>query len=282
MIGKSYSKFIKSISRLLAMILLVLMTSTSLVMAAGEDTEVLIEIDRDSIQMGVSTQVSLILRNPDGKAEIVSFGGLDEFEVVSTKQTNSTSMVNGVTVKEIGVIYTLKAKEVGPKTLKAVIKVGDDLYESNIAKITVTERDASFDETAEEVFIRTVVADEEIYLGEKAVITYELYSMHNLADFAFLNSIMVDGFVIESSEDGNYQPSYLTIGGQQYVMIEVKQLVMSLPKLGIIPSLLLTFRPILVVVVCLAIHKRFTLIQKLWIYQSNRSLQTGNQLVLLV
>lgn len=217
--------------------MLLFVTLVTPITVFAEDEAVAIEMASTKLQMGVSTELSLVLQNIDS-AELVSFDGLENFEILSTNQSNTSKSVNGQSTKEAGVTYSLMPKEVGSFQLKAVIKVDGDTYETNTVKVTVTERDDSLKEIEEDIFLRTIVSNESVYFGDKVVITYELYSRYQVEGFDFTEDVVFDGFVVETSEKGDFKPTYLTIDGNQYVMYRAEQLVLNATKPGdyLVPS----------------------------------------------
>jgi len=220
-------------------LVMLIFTLTSYKTQAASDTEVLLEMDRTRLQMGLSTDVSLILRNVDDSVELVDFSGIDAFDILNQSQSNSTSTVNGVSTKEVKVTYTISPKEIGTANLQVTLKIGDQTFKTNTLNVTVEARDESLDDVTEDLFMRTTLSKDQIFFGEKAIVTYELYSRYNLTDFGFTSPLDIDGFVVESSEDGQYQPNYITINGNKYVMYEVKKLMLSPTDIGMheIPAL---------------------------------------------
>ncbi len=188
------------------------------------DQEVLIEMNDTKLQMDVSTEMSLILRNVSGDVKLVSFEGLDNFEVLSNSQSSSTSIINGAASKEVKSNYTIMPKSVGTFTLQAVLSIDGVQYETNSVTVTVEEKDESLSGAKDDIFIRTTISGDSCYYGDNVVVTYELYSRYQVSEFGFTDSLTADGFIVEENSDQEYKPNYTTIDGNKYVMYTVKQL----------------------------------------------------------
>lgn len=207
------------------------MTVITVPVYAEEEKEVFIEMNKTQLQMGVSTEIVLVLRNV-GKAQIHSFEGMENFETISTGQSNSTQIINGATTKEVRVTYRVMPIATGTFTLKASIESGKDMLETKPLEITITERDASMDTITEEVYVRTVINDDEIYFGEKAVVTYQLFSQYNLENSGIIEDVTIDGLIVDKVDTSVYQPDYMTISGNQYMMVVSEQLIVEGIKPG--------------------------------------------------
>jgi len=211
--------------------IIVMLHATSFHINAA-DQEIRLEMNDTSIQMGVSTTMSLVISNPSGKAEIVDFSGLDQFAVVSRSQSSSTSIINGKSTKETAVNYTIMPKAVGTYTLQATLKIDGNEYTTNAITVHVSEMDEELSNQSEDIFIRTIPSSEEVYFGQNLIVTYELYSRYQVEDFAFKDDLSCDGFVIEQNQDLEYKPNYLTINGNKYVTYTVGQMVLTPTKTG--------------------------------------------------
>lgn len=83
-------------------------------------------------------------------------------------------------------------------------------YRTNELKITVRETREDTTGELKDLFIKTnISAEEEIYFGQKAVLTYELYSRYNIEDFGFLDSINIDGFMMNDVKQEDLKASYV-------------------------------------------------------------------------
>jgi len=220
--------YMKPISALLLVILLSLSLGIHLY---ATDEKAKIEIDTTNLTMGASAKLSLVFETT-GDTELVRFDGLDQFDVISSNQVSSTQIINGNSTSEKSINYIIMPKQVGSYSLQAVVKIDGHTYETNTIDVTVSERDTNLDGETEDVFIKTVVSNNETYFGEKVIVSYELYTRYNISQYGFLDSVELDGFIIDEIQEDSLTANYVTIDGNQYAKYEVKKLVLNPVKVG--------------------------------------------------
>lgn len=216
------------VSRLfLVMLLMVSMTTV----VYGDEEEVSLEVNTSHLQMGERTDLSMVLKNI-GSAKLVTFEGIDHFEILSSGQSSSTQIINGTSTKITKASYTITPKEVGTFRLQATIQVDEGLLETNVIEMVVTEMDNALKDVDSEVFIRTSVSNETVYFGQPVVVTYDLYSIYQVEKFGFIEDLVVDGFIVEHNDEGKYEPNYLVINDTQFVKYKADQLLLYPIKPG--------------------------------------------------
>jgi hypothetical protein len=83
-----------------------------------------------------------------------------------------------------------------------------------------------------DLFIKTIISHEEAYLGEKIVLSYELYSRYGIDSFGFADNVAIDGTVAKDMPENQLKWEYVDIGGEKYVMYEAKRLIIDPIKTG--------------------------------------------------
>ncbi|NMB34259.1 MAG: protein BatD [Clostridium sp.] len=222
---------LKRVFMLLALVVLVF-GQTVVVFAAPPEFR--LDIDSLNLQQGTSTVLSLTLANAQG-ARVLDIEGIDNFEVLSSNQSTSTQIANGNLIRQTKVNYTIMPKDIGEFTLMAKIEYEGAVYKSNQLLVKVGEgEDATADAEAEgDIFVRTVISTDEIYTGQKVVLSYELYSRYNIEGFGFMENIEIDGFVIGNDIPPDQSKfEYVYIGDNKYVKFKAKQLYLSPIKSG--------------------------------------------------
>ncbi|HXK97582.1 MAG TPA: BatD family protein, partial [Limnochordia bacterium] len=184
-----------------------------------------------NLQQGVSATMTLSLINAQG-ADILEVEGLEHFDVVSRSQSTSISIVNASTSHQVDVIYTIIPKDTGQFTLKAKVRYGGTIYESNALQVTVSEVPASDEKAEGDLFIRTVLSKDEIYLGEKVVLTYELYSRYSIESAGFVDYTAIDGVVAKETPRDQLRSEYVYFDGVRYAKYVIKQLIIDPIKAG--------------------------------------------------
>lgn len=196
-----------------------------------------LSMDNLNVQVGVGTSLTLSLINAQG-AEIVEIEGLEHFDVLSRSQSTSISIVNATTRHQVDVYYTIMPKVTGQFTLKAKVRYGGSVDDSNELTVTVSDIPASEGKAEGDLFIRTVLSKDEIYLGEKVVLTYELYSRYSIEDVGFTDYTSIDGVVAKEIPEDQLKAEYVYLEGMRYAKYEIMQLIIDPIKTGtlVIPS----------------------------------------------
>jgi len=214
----------------ICLIILVAVVYASAISAAQEPSFRL-DLDNLNLQKGVSTRLTLSMINAQG-AEVVEIEGLAAFDVLSRSQSTSISIVNGKSTHQFDWFYTIMPKEAGEFTLKAKVKYNGKIYESNELTVTVSEIPDSGDKPEGDLFIRTSLSKDEIYLGEKVVLTYELYTRYSIEDVGFMDYTAIDGAVAKEMPVGQQRGEYVYLGGIRYAKYVIKQLIIDPIKTG--------------------------------------------------
>ena len=128
--------------------------------------------------------------------------------------------------------YIIMPKQTGQFALQAAIEHNGQTYLTNELTVNVSESAGSSEEEAEDLFIKTVISQTKLVPGQKAVLTYELYSRYNIENFGFLDSITLDGFIASDTPEDQLQAGYVYINSNKYVKYEARQLVISALKPG--------------------------------------------------
>jgi len=197
----------------------------------ADEPQFILSIDDTSLQMGVSTNLVLTMTNVQN-AKVISIDGLENFDVLSTSQSTSTSIINFKTTFKKDVNYVIMPKKKGQFTLRANVEYNGKTYQTNELTITVTEAKENLSGEASDLFIKTNISDNEVYLGQKVVLTYELYSRYSIENFGFLDTISIDGFMQKDIAQEDLKASYVYINDKKYVKYEARQLILSPIKTG--------------------------------------------------
>lgn len=192
----------------------------------GEEAGITLEIGSREIEMGSSTDVTLTLHN-DVNPTSIQIRSLDQFDILSNSQSSSTQIINGESSKIIQYHLTLMPKDTGIYKLQAVVRDGDQDLMSNEIEVMVHERNDALDDKTEDVFITTNISDDQVYLGQPIIVTYDLYTRYNLEGYDFIEPVTVDGVVMDQVSEDNLDQQYVTINDNKYLKYQVKQLILS-------------------------------------------------------
>ncbi|HEY8499674.1 MAG TPA: BatD family protein [Clostridia bacterium] len=210
-------------------IIITLLCTQLLVMA--DEPEFILSIDSLSLEMGVSTNLVLSLVNAQD-AKVLKIEGLENFDVLSSSQSTYTSIINNKATYKKDHNYIIMPKKTGEFTVQASVEYKGVTYRTNELKITVKETTKDTTGDLKDIFIKTNISANEIYFGQKAVLTYELYSRYNIEDFGFLDSINIDGFMLNDVKQEDLKASYVYLQDKKYIKCEARQIILSPLKTG--------------------------------------------------
>ena len=204
---------------------------------AAQEPVFRIDINSLNLQKGISANFVISLVNAQG-ARVLNIEGIEGFNVLSQVQNITNSIINGEVTYRVDLHYTIMPKTAGQYTLKANIQYNDQPHETNALQVSVSEGSDNGKEPARELFIKTVSSNTEFWLGEKIVVTYELYSRYNIENFGFRDSIAIDGVLLKEIPGSQPTAEYVYVEGDRYVKYIAKQLIIDPVKPGIcsIPS----------------------------------------------
>ena len=198
---------------------------------AANEPEFRLDMDSLNLQTGVSANMVVSMINAQG-AQIIGIEGIDGFDVMSQTRSTSTSIVNGETTYQEDVYYTLMPNVEGQFTIIAYVEYDGDYYATEALRVTVGGDSSNAGGQAPDLFMRTAVSHTEAYIGEKVVLTYELYTRINIRDYGFTEYIAIDGVVATEMPDDGLVSEYVYIDGERYIRHEVKKIIIDPIKPG--------------------------------------------------
>lgn len=193
-------------------------------------------VDSTKVNVGSSFSLTLEAENMDG-AKWKGVSGLETFDVLSTSRSSNMSIINGKTTKINQLQSTIMTKQAGEYELVGYIDYKGKTYKTNKVNIIVAEKDEQSnigDENGEKVFLKTKLSKENVYFGEKIILTYELYSQYRIDNFGFENTLEFDGCITNPVAKDGLRSNYVTINNQKYVKYEVYKTILTPSKIGTI------------------------------------------------
>lgn len=224
MIGKKN----KAAFLLLILITVILGTNGRVI---AKDPQFLLDIDSLNLQKGKSTNLVLSLINAQG-AKLSQIKGLENFDVLSSNQSTSTQIINGDVSHQNDIRYVIMPKSAGEFSLEGIVEYKGKTYPTNQLNINVSEAKDLPQQNVSDLFVKTIISDSEIYLGQKAILAYELYSRYNIEDYGFRDTIEIDGFMQNDVPNDNLKTEYVDLGGKKYIKFEAKQTYLTPIKVG--------------------------------------------------
>ncbi len=167
---------------------------------------------------------------------------LTGFDIVfsANQESHNSTLSNGqyVTISSYSTVYTLIANKEGSFTIPpATIKVGNSEYKSNSVTIKVLPKDKENDAVAqqaqsggtsgvnnESLFVRMHVTKTSVYENEGFLVTFKLYSLHNISGFENIKFPEFEGFIVQDIEmPKDAQLVQENYNGRNYLSLVIKQ-----------------------------------------------------------
>lgn len=224
MTGRRYKKIF-----LLIILFVTLLGSSTYVLA--KDPQFLLDIDSLNLQKGKSTKLVLSMINAQG-AKLTQIKGLENFDVLSSHQSTSTQIINGDITYQNDINYVIMPKNTGQFTLEGIIEYKGKTYQTNQLNINVSEAEDLPQDQVSDLFIKTVLSDNEVFLGQKVIWAYELYTRYNIEDYGFLENIELEGFMLNDVPNDKLKAEYVYLEGNKYAKYEVKKTFLTTIKTG--------------------------------------------------
>lgn len=198
---------------------------------AAQEPVFRLDMDNLNLQKGVSSNLVVSMANAEG-AKINSIEGLENFDVISQNSSTSISIAGNESAYREDLYYTVMPKTTGEFTLKAIIQYDGRTYETNVLQVTVGEGSSGEGEAESDLFVKTIISQTDAYLGEKVVVTYELYTRYNIENFGFTDYTAIDGVISKDMPADQLKAEYVYLDGARYAKYEVKQLILDPIKAG--------------------------------------------------
>ncbi|GKX29092.1 hypothetical protein SH1V18_15720 [Vallitalea longa] len=199
--------------------------------ALAKEAEFRLDMDTLNLEKGVSTNLVFSIINAND-CKNLKIDGLENFDVLSSGQKQSTKIINGDKTTQIDINYVIMPKKTGDFSLQGSVEYEGNAEKTNILNVNVSESSTATDSNAQDIFVKTVLAEDEIYLGQKVALTYELYSRYSIESYSFTDPISLDEFIINEEQEDQIKANYVYINGNKYVKYEAKKIYMTPIKPG--------------------------------------------------
>ena len=103
---------------------------------------------------------------------------------------------------------------------------------TNELQINVSEAAPTDNAEAKDVYVKTLLSDQEVYFGQKVVLSYELYTRYNIENFGFLDNPGLMDFISNDTPKDQLESEIIELDGKKYARYEAKQSILSPIKTG--------------------------------------------------
>lgn len=155
-------------------------------------------------------------------------------------------MVNGKVSQNVSYNFVLKAPKEGTYTIgPATVKVGGKTLKTQSIRLVASKAPPIPEEgklKGKDVFIIPTLSKDEVFVGERLTVTYELYTVKNVRDLDLAKNPVFDGFGVEINPNLAQFPRDVELNGIPYRVVNVKQFHLFPQQAGEINIPNLTFR----------------------------------------
>ena len=147
--------------------------------AAGEP-RLTLEVDSTELSENSSAILKITMTGAPG-AELVEITGIGLFESIHIDTSTYTEVIDGELTDVKCVTYIIMPLFTGRYTLGGIVEYNGLLHFTNVVEVKVIEDHTGYKEqlqAVEGIFAETILSDSEIYVGQKTVLAYRVYSRY--------------------------------------------------------------------------------------------------------
>ena len=164
--------------------------------AAGEPRFTL-EVDSTELSENSSAILKITMTGAPG-AELVEITGIGLFESIHIDTSTYTEVIDGELTDVKCVTYIIMPLFTGRYTLGCIVEYNGLLHFTNVVEVKVIEDHTGYKEqlqAVEGIFAETILSDSEIYVGQKTVLAYRVYSRYEVLSHFLLNDFRMEDFI---------------------------------------------------------------------------------------
>lgn len=207
-------------------------------LAIGQQPAFYAEVNKNRVSVSDYVQLSFIIEN--GKGKNFKRPSLSDFDILNTQNYSSSSSANGRVTKKLSIIYLIKPRGAGKKTIgSAKVSINGKTYSTKPITIEaiagkVQERHADKNHQnlpKKDVFVRAYLNKPTVYQGEQVLLTYKIFTRQGISNYSQPVSKFT-GFWKEDIKTENPKVKRETINGLAYRTAIIKKVVLFPQKSG--------------------------------------------------
>ena len=202
--------------------------------AAGEPRFIL-EVDSYELSENTSAILKVTMTGAPG-AELRDIAGIGLFESTHIDTSTYMEVIDGELTDVTYVRYIITPLFPGRYTLYGTISYNGSLYYTNEVEVNVAEDRAGYNEQSQAVqgiFAETFFSDSEIYVGQKTVLAYLLYTRHDVLSHFLLNDFYMEDFITSNVPQEKFRTEAVVVEGEEYRKLETQVTFLAPMKAGV-------------------------------------------------
>jgi hypothetical protein len=215
--------------------------STLMLLPSAKAQTVYAQVSSKRVQVGVPFEYAIVISVSANNYTPPNF---KDFDIVSgPNQSSSVQYVNGAITQQMVISFGLMARKEGKYTIgPAYVTANGQRYETSSMAIEVTksgaqgggeQRGGSSGVTGEDLFIKTTVSKNKVYLGEQITIVQKVYSRNQIIGYQKSNPPAYDGFYSQAQDSPTKGQLIMeNVDGVNYYTHEIFRTVATANKTG--------------------------------------------------
>ncbi len=202
-----------------------------------------------SVVVGEQFRLTYTTNKPGKELRVPDLAGFDVLMGDVRSESHQSVLSNGqyVSVDSYSRVYTLVANKEGTFNIPpATIQIGNSEYKSNSLSIKALPKDKENDAVAqqaqsgstsgitnESLFVRMHVSKNSVYENEGFLVTFKLFSLHDVSGFENIKFPEFEGFISQDIElPQNKQMEMENVNGRNYLTLVLKQTILYPQRSG--------------------------------------------------
>lgn len=176
----------------------------------------------------VANELFTLTYKLEGSESRPKFPDLSPLKIEGGPNTASNFvMINGKVSQNVSYSFVLRAPKEGTYTIgPAKVDIGGKVLQTQSLKLTASKAPPvpkTDDTKGIDIFILPRLSKEEVFVGERLTVTYELYTNQNIRDLDLAENPLFDGFGVEVNGNLSQSPRSTTRDGVNYRVFNIRQ-----------------------------------------------------------
>ncbi len=228
--------------RLLAAIIITLfieavMSISGFVVSAAEEPQFILEVEDTTVDVDAYTTLKIHMVNAKG-ATIKEFVGTNWFYMPYEGVSKTTKNINGKMSFVETEIYNIYPYYGGKFNFWVLVEFEGKTYMTNKVELTVIDESIDDGGQYQNTFLSASVSDNEVYIGQKTVLIYQLYSIYEFTSCFFVDNLQIKDILYTGTPEEKLRTETVIQDGNEYNRrdVEISYLTPIKPGIFAIPA----------------------------------------------
>ncbi len=216
----------------LALLIIAVMGVSGTGVLADEEPQFILEINDPVIDVEAYTTLTLTVVNAKG-AKLLEFVGTNWFYMPYNDSFFTNKEQDGKTAYLENESYRIYPYYAGQFKLWALIEYEGKTYMTNKVQLNVTDSSSADSGQPRKASLNTMLTKNQVYIGQKTVLAYEVYSIYDLNHWYFLDDLQINDVLLAGTPEEKLRSEKAVYDGAEYNRTEVEISYLTPIKSGI-------------------------------------------------